>query len=98
MGWSERLKELTTRLLQDERVGRLLRDERALRLIGQLLELQGRLRTGFDRQVEALARFLGLATQDEVKELKRLVRRLEQELRKSKREETPPPIRHEEQN
>ncbi len=68
------------KLMQDPRLVRLLQDERVMRAMLQVLELRGRLQERIDVHVEDVARSLNLATKRELRELKRTLRRVEQEL------------------
>ena len=68
------------KLMQDPRLARLLQDERVMRAMLQAIELRGRLQERIDVHVEDVARSLNLATKRELRELKRTLRRVEQEL------------------
>ena len=82
------LREQFLRLLQDPRIAKLLQDERVRRALMEALRARGRIGAEFDERVDRLARALNLATKREVRELKRTVRRLEEELRRGR---TPAP-------
>lgn len=72
-------------LLQDERVKKLMEDPRLMEGLMRALRLRGRLQESMDAQVDQLARSLNLATKSEVRELKRTLRKMEQELARAKR-------------
>lgn len=69
------------RLLQDPRVAKLLRDPRTQKALMRALRFRGRAQEEIDRRLEIMARRLNLATAREVRELKRTIQRLEEELR-----------------
>ena len=75
------LQNQLLRLLQDPRVAKLLRDPRTQKALMQGLRFRGRVQEGLDQRLERMARRLNLATAREVRELKRTIRRLEEELR-----------------
>lgn len=71
-------------LFQDPRVSKMMQDERVLKGLMRAFEVRGRLQSEFDEQVERLAKTMGLATQREVRQLKRTIRRMEGKLDKAK--------------
>ncbi len=75
------LQNRLLRLLQDPRVAKLLRDPRTQKALMRALRFRGRTQEEIDRRLETMARRLNLATAREVRELKRTIRRLEEELR-----------------
>lgn len=76
------------KLLQDPRVARLMQDERVMRAAMQALQMRGKLQQRFDDRVDRVARTFNLATKREIRELKRNLRRLEQELDKNRAQTT----------
>jgi HAMP domain-containing protein len=72
------------RLMQDPRVARLMQDERVMKTLVQAMQARGKLQQELDDRVERVARALNLATKREIRELKRSLRRMEQELEKAK--------------
>jgi HAMP domain-containing protein len=72
------------RLMQDPRVARLMQDERVMKTLVQAMQARGKLQQELDDRVERVARALNLATKRELRELKRSLRRMEQELEKAK--------------
>ncbi len=75
------LRNRLLQLLQDPRVAKLLADPRAQKALMQGLRFRGRVQERIDLRLERMARRLNLATAREVRELKRTIRRLEEELR-----------------
>ena len=73
------------RLVQDPRLGRVFQNDRVVKVLIGALELRGRLQEEVDQRVELLARSLNLATKRELRELKRTLRRVEQELERERR-------------
>jgi HAMP domain-containing protein len=72
------------RLMQDPRVARLMQDERVMKTLVQAMQARGKLQQELDDRVERVASALNLATKRELRELKRSLRRMEQELEKAK--------------
>ncbi len=68
-------------ILQDPRVAKVLADPRAQQALMAALRFRGRVQERYEQRLERLARRLNLATAREVRELKRTIRRLEEELR-----------------
>ncbi len=75
------LRNRLLQLLQDPRVAKLLADPRAQKALMQGLRFRGRVQERIDLRLERMARRLNLATAREVRELKRTIRRLEEQLR-----------------
>ena len=72
------------KLMSDPRVMKLMQDERVMKAVMQMMAVPGKVETFTHAQVEKLAKSMALATEDEVKDLKRTVRRLEEELARMK--------------
>ena len=72
------------KLMSDPRVMKLMQDERVMKAVMQMMSVPGKVQTFTQEQVERLAKSMALATEDEVKDLKRTVRRLEEELTRMK--------------
>jgi len=68
------------KLIQDPRVLKLMQDERVMKALMQAMQMRGRVQEGIDERVEKLAKTLNLATKQEVRELKRAMRKMEREL------------------
>jgi cell division FtsZ-interacting protein ZapD len=75
------------KLMSDPRVMKLMQDERVMKAVMQMMSVPGKVQTFTQEQVERLAKSMALATEDEVKDLKRTVRRLEEELARIKAKE-----------
>ncbi len=72
------------KLMGDPRVVKLMQDPRVMKAIMQMMAVPGKVQSFTHEQVERLAKSMALATEDEVKDLKRTVRRLEEELTRLK--------------
>ncbi|MGO8994251.1 MAG: hypothetical protein ACLQVI_13055 [Polyangiaceae bacterium] len=72
------------KLMSDPRVIKLMQDERVMKAVVQMMAVPGMVQTFTQEQVERLVKSMALATEDEVKDLKRTVRRLEEELARMK--------------
>jgi hypothetical protein len=68
------------KLMTDPRVMNLMQDERVMKAVMQMMSMPGKVQTFTNEQVEKLAKAMSLATEDEVKDLKRQIRRLEEEV------------------
>ena len=72
------------KFMSDPRVMKLMQDERVMKAVMQMMSVPGVVQTFTQEQVERLAKSMALATEDEVKDLKRTVRRLEEEVGRMK--------------
>jgi hypothetical protein len=68
------------KLMTDPRVMKIMQDERVMKAVMQMMSMPGKVQTFTNDQVERLAKAMSLATEDEVKDLKRQIRRLEEEV------------------
>ena len=68
------------KLMTDPRVMKIMQDERVMKAVMQMMNVPGKVQSFTDDQVAKLAKAMSLATEDEVKDLKRQVRRLEEEV------------------
>jgi len=74
------------KLMSDPRVMKLMQDERVMKTVMQMMSMPGKVQTFTQDQVERLAKSMALATEDEVNDLKRTVRRLEEEIARMKQD------------
>lgn len=77
------LKKRGLQLMQDPKVAKLMQDERVMKVAMQAMQLRAKVQEQIDGNVERVARSLGLVTRNEVRELKRTVKKLETELKKA---------------
>lgn len=68
------------KLMTDPRVMNLMQDERVMKAVMQMMTVPGKVQSFTNEQIEKLAKAMSLATEDEVKDLKRQIRRLEEEV------------------
>ncbi len=68
------------KLISDPRVAKLMQDERVMKTLMQAIQLRGKVQESFDQRVERIAKALNLATQKELRELKRTLRKVERDL------------------
>lgn len=84
------LKDFVTKksleLMQDPRVSKLMQDERVMKAMMRAIQLRGQFQENLDQRIDEVAKSLNLATKKEVRELKRSLRRMQQELDRAKRE------------
>ncbi|MEM9068267.1 MAG: hypothetical protein AAGE52_07160 [Myxococcota bacterium] len=83
MAFRDFLAKQGLRIMQDPRFSRIAQDERVMKLLMQTLELRGQVQDRIDARVDRLAGSLNLATKKELRELKRTLRRMQQELEKN---------------
>lgn len=74
------------KLMTDPRVMKLMQDERVMKAVMTAMSMPGKVQSFTSEQVQALAKAMALATEDEVKDLKRTVRRLEEEVARLERQ------------
>jgi hypothetical protein len=74
------------KLMSDPRVMKLMQDERVMKALMKAMSMPGKAQTFAREQVESIAKAMALATEGEVKDLQRNVRRLEEELARLKAE------------
>jgi cell division FtsZ-interacting protein ZapD len=68
------------KLMTDPRVMKMMQDERVMKAVMQMMNVPGKVQSFGSEQIEKLAKAMSLATEDEVKDLKRQIRRLEEEV------------------
>jgi cell division protein FtsB len=68
------------KLMTDPRVMKMMQDERVMKAVMQMMNVPGMVQSFTNEQIERLAKAMSLATEDEVKDLKRQIRRLEEEV------------------
>ena len=68
------------KLATNPQVAKLMQDERVMKLVMTAVSMPGKVQSFTAEQKEAFARSMGLATQDEVKDLKRQITALEREI------------------
>ncbi|HVH42352.1 MAG TPA: hypothetical protein VM925_08405, partial [Labilithrix sp.] len=68
------------KLMTDPRVMKIMQDERVMKAVMQMMSMPGKVQSFTTEQAERLAKAMSLATEDEVKDLKRQIRRLEEEV------------------
>jgi hypothetical protein len=72
------------KLMSDPRVMKLMQDERVMKAVMAAMSMPGKAQTYAREQVEHIAKAMALATEGEVKDLRRTVRRLEEEVARMK--------------
>jgi hypothetical protein len=73
------------KLMADPRVLKMMQDERVMKAVMTAMSMPGKAQTFAKQQAENVAKAMALVTQDEVKDLRRTVRKLEDELSRLKR-------------
>jgi polyhydroxyalkanoate synthesis regulator phasin len=77
------LKSRGQELLADPKVQKVLQDPRVMGVAMQAFQLRGKVQEQLDERVEQAAKTLGLVTKNDVRELKRTIKKLETELKKT---------------
>jgi hypothetical protein len=85
MSLKDRLFAEGMRLSQSPAMAKLLADERFMRMVVAAMSMPGRVATFSAEQKERFAKEMGLATADEVRDLKRQVAGLEDAIRRLER-------------
>lgn len=78
--WKQRLLESGMKLAQHPAVSRLATDPRVVRTLMQALQVPGKVQSFTKEQIAEIAKKLNLASEDDLAQLRRTVRRLEEEL------------------
>ena len=82
------------KLMTDPRVMKLMQDERVMKAMMTAMSVPGKAQSFARDQVEALAKAMALATEGEVKDLRRTVRKLEEEVARMRAEsQSAPPAK-----
>ncbi len=68
------------KLMTDPRVMKLMQDPRVMKAVMGAMSMPGKVQSFTHEQTEKIAKAMALATEDEVKDLQRTVRRLEEEV------------------
>jgi cell division FtsZ-interacting protein ZapD len=85
MSIKKTLADQGMKLMSDPRVLQMMQDERFMKVMMAAMQLPGKVQTFTDEQKDAFTRMMGLATEDEVKNLKRTVLALEREVSELKK-------------
>ena len=75
------------KLMSDPRVLKLMQDERVMKAVMTAMSVPGKAQTFAKEQVENIAKAMALATEGEMKDLRRTVRKLEEEVSRLKNEQ-----------
>jgi cell division FtsZ-interacting protein ZapD len=81
-----KLMEQGMKLMSDPRVGKLMQDPRVMKAVMSAMSVPGKVQSLTNDGVEKIAKAMALATEQEVDDLKRTVRKLEDELTQLRRE------------
>lgn len=78
MSIKDRIVSEGMRLVSNPQVAKLMQDERFMKLVMTAMSVPGRVATFTTEQKETFAKSMGLATSDELRDLRRTVTSLEQ--------------------
>lgn len=82
MDFKSRVMKKGMEILQDPRTQKVMQDERVTKVAMQAFQLRGKVQEEIDQRVETVAKSLGLVTKNDVRELKRTIKKLETEMKK----------------
>ena len=82
-----KLMEHGMKLMSDPRVGKLMQDPRVMKAVMSAMSVPGKVQSLTNDGVEKIAKAMALATEQEVDDLKRTVRKLEDELSQLRKEQ-----------
>ncbi len=77
-------KDQGSKMIQDPRFMKLMQDERVMKTVMKGFQLKQHAQEQFDARVETVAKQLNLATKAELRDLKRALSKMEQELKKER--------------
>ncbi|MCS6898243.1 MAG: hypothetical protein RMJ98_00635 [Myxococcales bacterium] len=80
MDWKRTLTTQGLKLMSDPRVLKLMQDERFMRLMMAAMSVPGKVQSFTGEQKDLLIETMGLATRQEVEDLRRTVRALEEQV------------------
>lgn len=86
MSLKKSLMKQGMKLMTDPRVMKLMQDPRVMKAVMAAMSVPGKVQSFGNEQVEKIAKAMALATEDEVDDLKRTVRSLEEEVSRLRRE------------
>ena len=75
------------RLMSDPRMLKMMQDERVMKAVMTAMSVPGRMQTFTHEQVERIVKAMALATEGEMNDLRRTVRRLEEEIARLQKEQ-----------
>jgi hypothetical protein len=84
--WKKTLMKQAMGVVTDPRVLKVMQDERVMKAVMQVMSVPGKVQSFTQDNVEKIAKAMALATEDEVKDLRRTVRRLEEDMNRMQRE------------
>jgi cell division FtsZ-interacting protein ZapD len=84
----QRLMTQGMKLMSDPRVMKLMQDERVMKAVMAAMSMPGKAQSFAREKVEGIAKAMALATEGEVKDLRRTVRKLEDDLARMKNEKS----------
>ena len=82
----KRVLQQGMKLMGDPRVMKLMQDERVMKALMGMMSVPGKMQSFTSEQIERLAKSMNLATEEEVRDLRRTIRRLEDELARLEKE------------
>jgi polyhydroxyalkanoate synthesis regulator phasin len=77
------------KLMSDPRVMKVMQDERVMKAVMTAMSMPGKAQNLAREQIENVAKAMALATEGEVKDLRRTVRKLEEEVARLKGDQSP---------
>ena len=85
MDFKQKLMQEGMKLMSNPKVMKLMQDERVMKAVMGAMAIPGKLSTATEKAGETVAKTLNLPTAQEVKDLKRTIRKLEEQVETLKR-------------
>lgn len=86
MSIKNKMMEQGMKLMADPRVAKLMTDPKVMKAVMAAMSVPGKVSTFTTEQAEKIAKAMALASEQEVSDLRRTVRRLEEELAELRRD------------
>jgi hypothetical protein len=86
MSLKKSLMKRGMKLMTDPRVMKMMQDPRVMKAVMTAVSMPGKVQSFGNEQAERIAKAMALATEDEVNDLKRTVRSLEEEVSRMRKE------------
>jgi hypothetical protein len=86
MSLKKSLMKRGMKLMTDPRVMKMMQDPRVMKAVMTAVSMPGKVQSFGSEQAEKIAKAMALATEDEVNDLKRTVRSLEEEVSRMRKE------------
>jgi hypothetical protein len=83
--WKKALMKRGMELMTDPRFSQVMQDERVMKALMTAMQMPGKVESFTAEQKERVAKALGLPTEQEISDMRRTIRRLEEEVARLKK-------------